>query len=150
MAKEIVVRGLLAITMASAALLSGCDKPGADKAGATPQDVNRFRAEVNANSPYAGQWAAAASSCDDDRKVWTIEPHRMGVQKIRFCAFKSLNLSQPEGSDDAVWSAAANCLSDGHESKDFVFFRVKPNLREMRVTFNDSRPIDLVRCLSSS
>jgi hypothetical protein len=146
-----IVRGLLAITMASAALLSGCDKPGGgDKSGASPEDPNRFRAGINVNSPYTGQWAAAASSCDDDRKIWTIEPHRMGVQKARFCFFKSLSLNQPEGSDDAVWSATADCLADGHESREFVFFRVKPSLREMRVTFNDSRPVDLVRCMSRS
>jgi hypothetical protein len=149
------LRGLLAIALtsvlASAALLSGCDKPGGgDKAGASPEDVNRFRAEVNANTPYAGQWAAASSNCDDDSKIWTIEAHRMGVRKARFCAFKSISVNQPEGSEDAVWSAAANCLSEGHESRDFVFFRVKSNLREMRVTFNDSRPVDLVRCLSRS
>jgi hypothetical protein len=146
----LIVRGLLAIAMASAALLSGCDKPGGDKAGAAPEDANRFRAGINANSPYAGQWAAAASSCDDQKKVWTIEPHRMGVQRARFCAFKSLRLSQSEGSEDAVWSTSADCLADGHESKDFVFFRVKANLRQMRVTFNDDRPIDLVRCTSPS
>jgi hypothetical protein len=153
--QEISVRGLLAIAMAGAALLSGCDKPdsntpGSDKTGSSTEDANRFRAEINANTPYAGQWAAAASSCDDQKKIWTIEPHRMGVQRVRFCAFKSLRVSQQEGSDEAVWATSADCVADGHESKDFVFFRVKSNLRQMRVTFNDDRPIDLVRCFSGS
>jgi hypothetical protein len=149
-AEEISVRGLLAMALASAALLCGCDKPSGEKASASPEDANRPRAEVNANSPYTGQWAAAASSCDDQKKVWTIEPHRMGVRRVRFCYFKSIYLKQRQGSDDAVWTAAADCLADGHASKEFVFFRMKPNLREMRVTFNDSRPVDLMRCAARS
>jgi hypothetical protein len=136
--------------LASAPLLAGCEKPGGDKTGASPEDVNRFRAEINANTPYTGHWAAAVSNCNDDSKVWTIETHRMGVRKVRFCAFKSMSVNQPEGSEDAVWSAAADCLADGHESRDFVFFRVKSNLLRMRVTFNDDRPVDLVRCISRS
>ena len=150
MAKEISVRGLLAIALTSAALLFGCDKPSAEKAGASPNDADRLRAEVNLNSPYTGQWAAAASSCDDQKKVWTIEPHRMGIRQVRFCYFKSISMNQPQGSDDAVWTAAADCLADGRASKEFVFFRMKPNLREMRVTFNDSRPVDLMRCAARS
>ena len=151
MARKINVRGLLAMAVASAALLSGCDRPGgSEKAGASSKEANRFRAEVSAASPYAGQWAAAASSCDDQKKIWTIEPHRMGVRQVRFCYFKSISMNQPPGSDDAVWTAAADCLADGHASKDFVFFRVKQNLREMRVTFNDSRPVDLMRCFARS
>ena len=150
MAKEISVRGLLAIALASAALLSGCDKPSAERDSARPSDANRLRAEVNLNSPYTGQWAAAASSCDDQKKVWTIEPHRMGIRQVRFCYFKSISMNQPQGSDDAVWTAAADCLADGRASKEFVFFRMKPNLREMRVTFNDSRPVDLMRCAARS
>ena len=151
MAKEINVRGLVAIAVASAALLSACDKPrGGDKASAASEDTSRFRADINVNSPYAGQWAPAASSCEDQKKVWTIEPHRMGVRQVRFCYFKSIYMNQPEGSDDAVWTAAADCLADGRASKEFVFFRVKPNLREMRVTFNDSRPVSLMRCSARS
>ena len=150
MAKEISVRGLLAIALASAALLSGCDKPSAEQASASPNDAKRLRAEVNVNSPYTGQWAAAASSCDDQKKIWTIEPHRMGIRQVRFCYFKSISMNQPQGSDDAVWTAAVDCLADGRASKEFVFFRMKPNLREMRVTFNDSRPVDLMRCAARS
>lgn len=145
------MRGLLATAAIGVAVLSGCDKPvGADKAGAPPDDANRFRADVNVNSPYAGVWAAAASNCDNQKKLWTIEPHRMGIEKQRFCSFRSIYMSQAADADDGVWSAAADCLADGRASKEFVFFRVKPNLREMRVTFNDNRPTDLVRCAARS
>jgi hypothetical protein len=52
------------------------------------------------------------------------------------------------GSDGATttWATSARCLAGGRESQDFLFFRVEDNLREMRVTINDSDSIELVRC----
>ncbi len=145
---ETSVRRFLAAAALGAGLLSGCDRPGGSSDTGSPG--GQSHAEVNAHSPYAGEWVEHASNCGDAKKTWTIEPQRMGIEAARFCAFKSIYLSQAADSSESVWSAAADCLADGHESREFVFFRVKPNLREMRVTFNDNRPIDLVRCASRS
>lgn len=75
----------------------------------------------------------------------------MGIRPaLRFCAFKKIYVSQAADSADAVWSADADCLANGRQTKEFVFFRIRRNLREMRVTFNDNPPVELVRCVDTS
>jgi hypothetical protein len=59
---------------------------------------------------------------------------------------QEMYVSEGQGPAPTTWSAGAKCLSEGKESHDFLFFRVDDNLREMRVTFNDARSVDLVRC----
>jgi hypothetical protein len=136
--------------------LAGCDAPtgagGGDgpSAGSPANDANTFRASVDPDRAYAGQWALASSHCTDDKKIWTVEPRRMAIQKQRFCLFEDIYASQGKGDAPTTWSTGAKCLAEGHESHDFVFFRVKDNLREMRVTFNDADPVDLVRCPQKS
>ncbi len=135
-------------------VLAGCDAPqgaptGAqDQSGAVPaNDPNTFRAGVNPDTAYAGEWALARSHCSDGKKIWTIEARRMAiVPAMRFCAFDNIYVSQGRGDSPTTWSASAKCLAEGKESHDFLFFRVKDNLKEMRVTFNDSNSVDLVRC----
>ena len=84
---------------------------------------------------------------DDARKVWTVEPRRMAIQHVRFCVFdEDIFMADGKGDKPTTWSAGATCLAEGKKSHDFLFFRVKDNLREMRVTFNDSSSVDLVRC----
>ena len=133
--------------------MAGCDapsgSPGSDapSAGAPANDPNTFRAAVNPDQAYAGEWALARSHCGDTKKIWTVEPKRMAIQPaMRFCIFSDIYVSDGSGDKPTTWSAGARCLSDGKESHDFLFFRVKDNLREMRVTFNDSNSVDLVRC----
>jgi hypothetical protein len=132
-------------------VLAACDAPqgGGDEptAGIPVTDPNTFRADIDPQRAYAGEWAAASSHCNDENQVWTIESRRMAIQPdMRFCVFDDVYVSQ--GPDDApkTWSAGAKCLSGGKESHDFLFFRVKENLREMRVTFNDTSSVELVRC----
>jgi hypothetical protein len=139
------VRLRLAV-LALCALAAGCSRPGSSS------EANLSASSgLSARSPYTGRWASGAKACSDEKSIWTIEPHRMGIRpELRFCAFKSIYISQADDSADAVWSADANCLANGRQSKEFVFFRVKRSLRQMRVTFNDNPPIDLVRCLDTS
>ena len=85
------------------------------------------------------------SDCSDARKVWTIESHRMGVRKQRFCVFNQVRQTE-ETTDAEVWRADARCLAGGRESDDVLFFRVKPSRLEMRVRISDSDPEELVRC----
>ena len=144
------MRNLL-VCIALAGLVASCDAPegGSDNPSArVPEtDPNTFRAEVDAARPYAGEWAAATVQCADEQKVWTIEPRRMAiVPAMRFCAFENVFVSHGPGDAPSTWSASARCLADGRESHDFLFFRVNDNLREMRVTFNDSKSVELVRC----
>jgi hypothetical protein len=95
--------------------------------------------------PYSGEWASQTDDCTDARKVWTIEDHRMGVRKQRFCVFSQVR--QTEGSNEIeVWRADARCLAGGRESEDVLFFRVKPGRHEMRVRISDADPEELVRC----
>ncbi len=130
--------------LAGACLLAGCEKAG--EAGVATAPGEGMAAQVDAATPYAGEWASASGDCDDDRKLWTIEARRMAiVPAMRFCAFDKVYVSDAD-QGDSVWSAAAQCLADGRESQDFVFFRLDDNLRQMRVTFNDTRSVDLVRC----
>lgn len=134
-----------------AGLLAGCDAPSDGRenpsAGIPVTDPNTFRADADLERSYAGEWAAATSQCGDEKKIWTIEPRRMAiVPAMRFCAFDNIYVSDGPGSAPTVWSASAKCLAEGRESHDFLFFRVKDNLREMRVTFNDASSVELVRC----
>jgi hypothetical protein len=144
------VRSLL-VCVAVAGLLAGCGAPdgGSDNpaAGIPATDPNTFRADIDASRPYAGEWAAATHQCADEDKIWTIEPRRMAiVPAMRFCAFDDVYVSDGPGDAPSTWSASAKCLAEGRESHDFLFFRVKDNLREMRVTFNDTSSVELVRC----
>ena len=146
------MRNLLVLVVV-ATLVAGCGAPaGGDNdtpsAGRPVTDPNTFRAEIDAARPYAGEWAAAKSQCGDEKKIWTIEPHRMAiVPSMRFCVFDDdVYVSAGPGSAPATWSTSAKCLAEGRESHDFLFFRVKDNLSEMRVTFNDTSSVELVRC----
>jgi hypothetical protein len=85
-----------------------------------------------------------ADECGDQKKIWTIETHRMGMQRQRFCVFSQIRVSN--GGEEQAWRADAKCLAAGKQSDDVVFFRVKPNRLEMRVTINDADSVDLVRC----
>ena len=132
--------------------LAACDAPGGGDDEPSAQipvtDPNTFRADIDPQRAYAGEWAAATSHCGDEKKVWTIEAKRMAiVPDMRFCVFENdMYVSDGKGAAPTTWSAGAKCLSDGKESHDFLFFRVDDNLREMRVTFNDARSVELVRC----
>jgi hypothetical protein len=132
--------------------MAACDAPdgGAkDPSAEIPvTDPNTFRADIDPERAYAGEWAPATSHCGDDKRIWTIETRRMAIQPdMRFCVFdRDMYVSDGDGSTPKTWSAGAKCLSGGKESHDFLFFRVDDNLREMRVTFNDARSVDLVRC----
>jgi hypothetical protein len=134
------------------AALAACDAPGRDEDDPSAQipvtDPNTFRADIDPARAYAGEWAAASNHCEDEKKVWTIEARRMAiVPDMRFCVFDNdIYVSDGAGTAPKTWSAGAKCLSDGKESHDFLFFRVDDNLREMRVTFNDARSVELVRC----
>jgi len=133
-------------------LLAGCDPPPGDPAedASSPAgaDPNTFRAAIDPQRPYAGEWAAASSHCRDEDKIWTIEARRMAiVPDMRFCVFeKDIFVSDGDGKAPATWSTGAKCLAEGRESHDFLFFRVDDNLREMRVTINDKASVELVRC----
>lgn len=153
--------------VAAAMLIGACAKPE----GETPNVVSVEPAEatvdaparpealesepplmtqVNDRAPYAGEWAAERSHCSDDRKKWTIEPHRMAiVPSMRFCAFENIYVNQAAAEGETSWSAGATCLAEGRESHDFLFFRVTDDMKQMRVTFNDSRSVQLYRCLAS-
>jgi hypothetical protein len=145
--QEFAVRSGLAIAVGFLAL-AGCGKPqGAVDAGPASQAAPPPQNAMVSSSPYTGEWAAAAEACSDDKQVWTIEAHRMAiVPAMRFCAFKDIYVNKASAKGATTFSAAASCLAEGHETNDFVFFRVKDNLREMRVTFNDTDAVKLVRC----
>lgn len=101
--------------------------------------------QVDSTSPYAGAWALEQRLCGNDKEVWTIEAARMATPHLRFCAFENVMVN---GSDNRTtrFATAANCLAEGHQTRDFLFFRIDHNLREMRVTFNDTDAVRLVRC----
>lgn len=137
---------LLGVLGACEAPENGTDGAAGPTKGDPANNPNTFRADVDPQRPYAGEWALAANQCGDDKKVWTIETRRMAVAPaMRFCAFDSLYVSNSDGVAQ-TWSASAKCLAEGRESHDFLFFRVHENLREMRVTFNDTKSFNLVRC----
>lgn len=133
-------------------LLGACDAPD-DSANRAPgggipvKDPNTFRADVNPGHAYAGEWAVARNQCENEKKVWTIETNRMAIEAARFCAFGSdMRVNRASDGATTTWATSARCLAEGRESNDFLFFRVEGNLREMRVTFNDSNSVDLIRC----
>jgi hypothetical protein len=140
-----------AIFVAVLGLLGACDAPedAASSAadGAVPvKDPNTFRADVSPTQAYAGEWAVARNQCENEKKVWTIETNRMAIEAERFCAFENIYMNNGSDGATTTWSTSARCLAEGRESHDFLFFRVEKNLREMRVTFNDSNSVDLIRC----
>lgn len=107
------------------------------------------RAAVGAESPYAGQWAADTRLCSDAAQLWTIEANRMGVRSdMRFCVWGPISSRTENG--ETLWRAEAACKHQGHDTRDFVFFRLDPDWSQMRVTFNDAKPISLVRCASAA
>lgn len=130
-------------------LAAACDAPkGAEPEPSATIPSNRpgpFSTDAPEERAYAGEWALMADQCGDTKKVWTIEANRMGMKRERFCVFDRIYVSN-NSADGEAWSASARCLAGGRESHDFVFFRVKPNKAEMRVTINDANAIDLVRC----
>ena len=144
----------VALLAASGFAIAGCDAPddtssapGKPAAGSPVNDPNTFRAAVDPAQAYTGKWALARGHCGDEKKMWTIEQTRMGIQPaMRFCAFTDMYVSAKAGDGPTTWSTGARCVAEGKSSHDFLFFRVKGNLREMRVTFNDSNSVDLVRC----
>lgn len=129
------------------ALAAACGAPQDEPASpeALSQSPARpFGAPADERS-YAGEWAAQTGDCSDSRKIWTIESHRMGVRKQRFCVFNKVRQTE-ETSEAEVWRADARCLVGGRESEDVLFFRVKPSRLEMRVRISDADPEELVRC----
>ncbi|MDZ4761465.1 MAG: hypothetical protein SGJ21_10370 [Alphaproteobacteria bacterium] len=146
------MRLLLAAFSIAALPLAGCERPdvGAPARGAANEDAAQPPVNVDTNNPYAGEWASAHADCGDNRKIWTIESRRMAIlPSLRFCAFKEVFVNADDSEGGRTWSASAQCLAEGRESRDFLFFRLDDNLQEMRVTFNDGRPTDLVRCSNS-
>ncbi|CAN0498452.1 unnamed protein product, partial [Phaeothamnion confervicola] len=83
-------------------LLGACDAPDSTAnfseepaTGAPVADPNTFRADVDLERPYAGEWAAATNHCSDQKKVWTIEARRMAiVPAMRFFAFDNIYVSE--------------------------------------------------------
>jgi hypothetical protein len=107
-----------------------------------------LRASVDNKSPYAGEWAADTHLCRDTRQLWTIEANRMGVRAdMRFCVWGPIASKDENG--QTVWRAEAACKYQGRDSRDFVFFRLAPDWKQMRVTFNDASPVNLVRCAAT-
>ena len=131
------------------ALAAACGAPEGEEnapgAAIPSDDSNTFRADSADERTYAGEWAAGAAECGDQRKIWTIETHRMGVQRQRFCVFNQVRVSDEAG-EDQVWQANAKCLSDGRQSDAVLFFRLRPGSHEMRVRIGDAEAIQLVRC----
>jgi hypothetical protein len=141
------VRRLLAFAIL--ALAGACEAPTGDDSDPAAEmmesDPGAFRAESEGEPPpYAGEWAANANSCNNQREVWTIEERRMGMKRQRFCIFEPVATARAEQGQS--WSASARCLANGRETRDFVFFRVAPGRQQMRVTINDSESAELVRC----
>ena len=124
-------------------ILAACGpRKEADSIKAPPPEL---RAAVNDKSPYAGQWAADTRLCADTTQLWTIEANRMGVRAdMRFCVWGPIASKDENG--QTVWRAEAACKYQGHDTRDFVFFRLNPDWKQMRVTFNDASPVSLVRC----
>lgn len=135
------------ICLAVVALAAACNAPEGDAPApkASSDDPNIFRAENLNERSYAGEWAANPDACNDQRTVWTVETNRVGILRQRFCVFSEIRVSR-NGETDEAWRADAKCLAGGKQSEDVLFFRVKPNGQQMRVTINDADAIDLVRC----
>jgi len=139
------VRYRLGIAIAALSLaVAGCEAPADEPAAELPTDPGTFRGDRE--PAYTGEWASESALCDNAREVWTIESRRLGMKRQRFCVFDPLPQS---GTDEGQgWSASARCVAEGRESRDFLFFRIQPNLSQMRVTINDTRAVELVRCPS--
>ena len=144
------MRDSLCIATAVLALLAaGCEAPTdsdgkSDPAAELPVDPNTFRA--GAEPSYTGEWAAASDLCTNAGEVWTIETRRIGMKRQRFCVFDPMLQSTTD--DGQGWSATARCHAEGRATRDFLFFRIQPNQSQMRVTINDQRSVELVRCPS--
>lgn len=137
------------LILAAVALASACEAPPPEEIGAAFQDntspaPNTLQRESGEPPAYAGEWAASSDNCSNQREVWTIEEHRMGMKRQRFCVFDRV-FNSASGTGEG-FSASARCLAGGRESHDFVFFRINPNRSGMRVTINDSESVELVRC----
>lgn len=139
------MRYRLGIAIAALTLaVAGCEAPADDPAAELPTDPGTFRGDRE--PAYTGEWASESVLCDNAREVWTIESRRLGMKRQRFCVFDPLPQS---GTDEGQgWSASARCVAEGRESRDFLFFRIQPNQSQMRVTINDTRAVELVRCPS--
>lgn len=136
------------VCIALLALAGACEPPAKDATDPSAEvpnsDSNAFRADADDERAYAGEWAASADNCADQKKIWTIEENRMGMERSRFCVFERIFSSS--GDSGLGWSASARCLAKGRQSNDFVFFRVNPSKLQMRVTINDAESVELVRC----
>lgn len=143
------MRRLTCIAALALAALAACEAPvdetATPAAEAPDADPNAFRADRDIERTYTGEWAARSESCNNQREIWTIEENRMGMRRQRFCVFERIFTSTTDEPGQG-WSASARCLSDGRQSHDFLFFRVDPSRAQMRVTINDGKAIDLVRC----
>jgi hypothetical protein len=142
-----VVRARVCFALVAAGLavgaLSGCGPRKAVESIAEPPP--ELRAAVDDKSPYAGEWAAETRLCSDTSQLWTIEANRMGVRAdMRFCVWGPIASKDENG--QTVWRAEAACKYQGHDTRDYVFFRLDPDWKQMRVTFNDASPVSLVRC----
>ena len=136
------MRARLACLALLAIPLAACGPGKGDSAKAPPPEL---RAGVDKDSPYAGQWASDVKLCSDATQLWTIEPNRMGIRAdMRFCAWGPIASKDENG--QTVWRAEAACKYQGHDTRDFVFFRLDPDWKQMRVTLNDASPVSLVRC----
>ena len=137
---------IAASALAASALAAGCEPPvdetEAPAAAAPEPDPDAFRAD--ADRAYTGEWAATNESCNNQREIWTIEENRMGMRRQRFCVFERVFISTTDAGQG--WSASARCVAEGRQSHDFVFFRVDANKGQMRVTINDGKAVELVRC----
>lgn len=140
---------IAALALGPLVLAAACEAPvdeTAEPAAAAPDaDPNAFRADRDIERTYTGEWAARSESCNNQREIWTIEENRMGMRRQRFCVFERIFASTADEPGQG-WSASARCLSDGRQSHDFLFFRVAPSRAQMRVTINDGKAIELVRC----
>ena len=135
----------LALGLALAGLVACGPSRKGDSLAAPPPEL---RAALDDKSPYAGEWAAERRLCSDTRQVWTIEANRMGVRAdMRFCVWGPIASRSEDG--QTVWRAEAVCKYQGHDTRDFVFFRLAPDWKQMRVTFNDASPVNLVRCAAT-
>ncbi len=144
------MRRLLAIAfLALPACEAPVDEEPAPAVQTLPADPEAFRAERPDEPPaYAGEWAEASEACNNPREIWTIEEHRMGMKRRRFCVFERIFASTSAAGQG--WSASARCLAEGRQSNDFLFFRVGENRQQLRVTINDTETVRLVRCPMST
>jgi hypothetical protein len=139
----------LALLAAALLALSACgDRKPADSAAAPSAEL---RAQVDNETPYAGQWAADPRLCSDAKQLWTIEARRMGVPAAeRFCFFNRIYVGENRSEAGATWSAQAECEASGSRVQAFIFFRLQPDWASMKVTLNDDASVNLVRCSAAA